>query len=29
MSSGAGISPMSPDLVNIDPADAYSVTELS
>jgi exodeoxyribonuclease VII large subunit len=29
MSSGAGITPMSPDLVNIDPADIYSVTELS
>ena len=29
MSSGAGITPMSSDLVNIDPTDVYSVTELS
>ena len=29
MSSGAGITPKSPDLVNIDPDDIYSVTELS
>ena len=29
MSSGAGITPISPDLVNIDPEDVYSVTELS
>ena len=29
MSLGAGITPKSPDLVNIDPDDIYSVTELS
>jgi exonuclease VII large subunit len=29
MSSRAGITPMSPDLANIDPEDVYSVTELS
>jgi exodeoxyribonuclease VII large subunit len=29
MSSGAGITPLSPDLINIDRNDVYSVTELS
>lgn len=29
MSTGAGIKPTDPDLVNIDPDDVYSVTELS